>query len=332
MNRIAKLLPILSLFVAGTVTAFAALPQTMNYQGYLKDGAGAPVNGATSITFSLYSSSPARSNPVWRESRSVTPTNGIYSVQLGSVTPITAPFDVPYWLGVKVASDPEMALQPLSSTGYAFRAGVAESVASSGGSSATITAGGQTMLRIDPNATSPNFTLGNPVNIAGGTGVVGATVSGGGSNTNSCWDTVSRTYNKSCSNTASASYSTIGGGMGNTVSGGNSTVGGGTSNTASGGDGTVGGGAGNTSSGLDSTVGGGTYNTASDQYSTVGGGANNAASGANSTVGGGYGNIASGINSTAGGGTNNSASGTDSTVSGFFNTASGYAASVGGGV
>ncbi len=116
------------LVAAVTYAAIAALPQTISYQGFLKDGAGVPVNGATTITFSLYSSSPARNNPVWRESRSVTPTNGIYSTQLGSLTPITAPFDVPYWLGIRVASDPEMALQPLSSTGYAFRAGVANAL------------------------------------------------------------------------------------------------------------------------------------------------------------------------------------------------------------
>ncbi len=114
--------------IALAAPSFASLPRTLSYQGYLRDNSGVPVSASTSITFSLYSSNPARSNPVWRETQSVTPANGLYSTQLGSVTPITAPFDVPYWLGVKVASDPEMALQPLSSTGYAVRAAVANSV------------------------------------------------------------------------------------------------------------------------------------------------------------------------------------------------------------
>lgn len=103
--------------------AMAGVPGAINYQGYLKDSAGVPVSTATSIRFSLYSSNPPRSNPVWTETKSVAPSNGIYSTQLGSVMPITAPFDVPYWLGVKVAGDAEMALQPLASAPYALTAG-----------------------------------------------------------------------------------------------------------------------------------------------------------------------------------------------------------------
>jgi len=98
-----------------TTLAFATVPQTINYQGYLKDSTGAPVTSATSVRFSLYSSNPARNNPVWRESKSVTPANGIYSTQLGSTTPFNTPFDVPYYLGVKVETDLEMLLQPLGS-------------------------------------------------------------------------------------------------------------------------------------------------------------------------------------------------------------------------
>jgi hypothetical protein len=114
------------LLLALAAFAIAAPPQTINYQGYLRNTAGTPVSSETTIRFSLYSSNPARNNPVWRETKSITPSNGIFSTQLGSTTPVTAPFDVPYWLGVKVAGDDEMALQALSSTGYALRAGVAD--------------------------------------------------------------------------------------------------------------------------------------------------------------------------------------------------------------
>ena len=87
---------VLSIIILLTWTnAFAAPPKTISYQGYLKDSAGKPVTYGTFVVFSLYSSNPARNNPVWRESRSVTPVNGVYSIQLGSVTPITATFDVP---------------------------------------------------------------------------------------------------------------------------------------------------------------------------------------------------------------------------------------------
>ena len=118
--------------LCGVSPVLSGIPQTINYQGYLKDSAGMPVTAPTSIRFSLYSSNPPRNNPVWRETKSISPSSGIYSTQLGSATPITAPFDVSYWLGVKVTSDAEMPLQPLSSVPYAQRALVAENISSSG--------------------------------------------------------------------------------------------------------------------------------------------------------------------------------------------------------
>lgn len=125
-----KCLPAIGVFtlmtvLALSVLAFAGIPQTINYQGYLKNTAtGAPVSGLVSMTFSLYSSATPRNNPVWVENQPMVPvTNGIYSTQLGSATPITVPFDVPYYLGIKVARDDEMPLQPLSNVPYSFRAG-----------------------------------------------------------------------------------------------------------------------------------------------------------------------------------------------------------------
>ena len=138
--------------------AFAGVPHTINYQGYLKDGkTGAPVSVKTSVVFALYSSNPARSNPVWQEDKDVTPANGIYSTQLGSTRPITAPFDVPYWLGVKVGGDAEMALQPLSSVPYALRAGTAESASS---------VGGQSLSSLDSRYIDPTRSIPTPLQLA----------------------------------------------------------------------------------------------------------------------------------------------------------------------
>lgn len=53
----------------------AAPPRTISYQGYLKNGTGKPVTGATGLTFRLYSSTRSSSAPLWSESRSVTPEN-----------------------------------------------------------------------------------------------------------------------------------------------------------------------------------------------------------------------------------------------------------------
>lgn len=118
------LLGLAAVLALGAAT-FAAVPRTINYQGFLKGSAGTPVNSATSMTFSLYSTSNG-AGPVWGSGVvSVTPVNGIYSVELGSSPqPALAPaFDRQYWLGVQVGADPEMRpLHPLTSAPYAIRA------------------------------------------------------------------------------------------------------------------------------------------------------------------------------------------------------------------
>lgn len=137
LTNLMALLVVLAL----AAVSIAGVPQTINYQGYLKDSSGVPVSAPTSVRFSLYSSNPARNNPVWRETKSITPANGIYSTQLGSTTPITSPFNVPYYLGVKVEGDAEMPLQPLASVPYAKRAATADSVSSSSQIVSTVVTG-----------------------------------------------------------------------------------------------------------------------------------------------------------------------------------------------
>ena len=138
--------------------AFAAPPKTISYQGYLKDATGKPVTAATSIVFSLYSSSPARNNPVWRETQSVTPQNGVYSVTLGSVTPLSALFNAPYYLGLKVGSDAEMALLPLASVPYALRAATAEGLTGTL-ATAQLADGAVTAVKLNANGCTPGQIL-----------------------------------------------------------------------------------------------------------------------------------------------------------------------------
>jgi len=134
MNNFRNLIITIAMLIAGTVAAFAGLPQTISYQGYVKDTAGVPLHAPAptgiSMTFSLYSSNPPRSdNYVWRETQpTVAVVNGIYSTRLGSVTQISAPFDVPYWLGINIDNAGEMPLQPLASVPYAMRAQAADAV------------------------------------------------------------------------------------------------------------------------------------------------------------------------------------------------------------
>lgn len=103
-------------------TAHAAVPSTMSYQGVLTDGAGAHVpDGTYSLTFSLYDV-PAGGVPLWTETQASVPVaSGLFSVVLGSATPLGLAFDRQYWLGIAVGADPEMTPRtPLTSVPYAL--------------------------------------------------------------------------------------------------------------------------------------------------------------------------------------------------------------------
>jgi hypothetical protein len=128
ITAVSTLLIALSLFVMLSL-AFAAVPQTINYQGYLKDSTGSPVSKPTNMTFSLYSTTSgvgavwSSTSPTNGYRMNVTPVNGVYSVELGaSPQPALPSFERKYWLGIQVADDPEMSLQPLSSVPYALAA------------------------------------------------------------------------------------------------------------------------------------------------------------------------------------------------------------------
>ncbi|MBL0122648.1 MAG: collagen-like protein [Betaproteobacteria bacterium] len=109
----------------------AQVPQTINYQGYLTNAAGQPVNAPVNLTFRLYTAASGGS-AIWTETQSnLSVTNGIYNAVLGSVTPFSLPFNTPYFLSLQVNSDAEMTVrQPLSAVPYAQRAVTAEALAS----------------------------------------------------------------------------------------------------------------------------------------------------------------------------------------------------------
>ena len=120
----------------------AEIPSKINYQGYLTSASGVPVNGTVAIVFTFYTVDTGGSS-IWSETQNVTVNNGVYNVNLGDVTPITSlPFGLPYYLGVKVGTDPAMVPRiPLTSVGYAFRAKTVDSVSSHTHSGADITSG-----------------------------------------------------------------------------------------------------------------------------------------------------------------------------------------------
>ena len=130
-------------------TGYTAIPQKINYQGYLTSAAGVPVNGTVQILFSIYDV-PAAGVPLWTETQNALVNHGVYNVTLGDVNLITLPFNTQYFLGVKVGTDPEMTPRiPLTSIGYAFRAQTVDSVGSHTHSGADITSGTVLEPRID---------------------------------------------------------------------------------------------------------------------------------------------------------------------------------------
>lgn len=106
---------IIAVLVIGMICAAQLAAQgvvgTLRIQGTLKNNNGQPVpDGAYALTFKIYTSE-AGGTAIWTETQPVINlTGGVYSVELGTVTPLTPAFDVPYWLGVTIGSGAE--LQP----------------------------------------------------------------------------------------------------------------------------------------------------------------------------------------------------------------------------
>lgn len=112
-----------------SLSADAALPTTINHQGYLTDSGGVPISSPPNknITFRFYNV-PSGGTALWTETQSVVIKNGLFSAELGSVTPLNhSDFNNPLYLGIEVETDGEMTpRQAFSLTGYAIKAAVAE--------------------------------------------------------------------------------------------------------------------------------------------------------------------------------------------------------------
>ncbi|MBP1468219.1 hypothetical protein EYB53_021085 [Candidatus Chloroploca sp. M-50] len=96
--------PTVSLLQTGTAAS------TITYQGRLSDANGSPLTATLPMTFKLYD---AQQTLLWTEVRTganaVPVTNGLFTVALGSVTPLeTTTISQAVWLGLSVDGDPEM--------------------------------------------------------------------------------------------------------------------------------------------------------------------------------------------------------------------------------
>jgi hypothetical protein len=119
------------MIVLGMAVAYGAVPETVNYQGYLTDGSGKAINESVTMTFRLYTV-PTGGMALWTETHTVVPVDGVYSVVLGSTNALFLDYTVnsQYYLGVQVGADAEMTpRQELSSVGSAHTADTALDIA-----------------------------------------------------------------------------------------------------------------------------------------------------------------------------------------------------------
>jgi len=108
--------------------SLAEVPQLINYQGFLSDASGNPIDGLRSIQFSLFGALTG-GTAIWSETHPVQVNAGLFDVMLGSVTPFgdieLDPLSV--FLEIKVADDPPMTpRKQIVSVPFAFEAGDSE--------------------------------------------------------------------------------------------------------------------------------------------------------------------------------------------------------------
>lgn len=107
-----------------TSTATGSSKTTINYQGYLTDSSGNPVNDPLDMVFRLYNVESG-GEALWTETQSaVAVSDGLFSVLLGSGTPISTEIianNDDLWLGIAVGGDEEMSpREKIASAPYAL--------------------------------------------------------------------------------------------------------------------------------------------------------------------------------------------------------------------
>lgn len=119
---------LVSLVMAGI--GLAAVPGTINYQGVLTDNAGVPLDGTYDMAFGIYDQENFGSLE-WSESHtSITVTNGVYNVLLGTTNALDSSVfnGSDRWLEVTVEGETMSPRQPITATAYAFKAADADAL------------------------------------------------------------------------------------------------------------------------------------------------------------------------------------------------------------
>lgn len=91
-----------------TVPLLAQAPQTISYQGVLKNSDGSShEDGAVELSFEIFDTESGGA-ALWSETQAVSVVDGVFNVILGKIQPLALNFDKPYWLAVAVADGSEM--------------------------------------------------------------------------------------------------------------------------------------------------------------------------------------------------------------------------------
>jgi hypothetical protein len=161
MLRSITVFMLLLIFLSGA--GLSQIPQTMSYQGVLRDGSGVIVpNDDYNLTLRIYNTSSG-GTALWTEAQSVTVTDGIFNVILGSVQPLNLAFDIPYWLGITVGTGSELspriqltsAAYSLNSNSVVNNAVTSAKIADGAVTTAKINDGAVTQVKLDPGISLP---------------------------------------------------------------------------------------------------------------------------------------------------------------------------------
>jgi len=108
--------------------AHAQIPRLINVQGLLHSGNTVVADGEYSVVLSLYES-PNSLTPIYSETQKVNSVSGLFSVNLGAVTPIPASltFDSAYFIGIAIEGKREQSPRaPFTSAPYALHTSLAD--------------------------------------------------------------------------------------------------------------------------------------------------------------------------------------------------------------
>ncbi|HPP88537.1 MAG TPA: hypothetical protein PLM75_11820, partial [bacterium] len=102
----------------------------INYQGKLLDNDSRRVNTTADIIFSLYNVATS-GTALWQETHNnVSVTNGLFNVELGTITPINLKFDNQYYLGININGAGELMPRiKINTIAYAFRSRYSDTAA-----------------------------------------------------------------------------------------------------------------------------------------------------------------------------------------------------------